>query len=240
MRVGLAGWSNPPTVKSLRGPDRSHLEFYAEHFSCVELNSSFYRTHRQTTYASWRLATPRSFRFAVKMPRSITHECGLRGTSRELKAFFASIEPLQGKLGAVLIQLPPSLEFQARLARVFFEKLPRMTAALLACEPRHGSWFSQAADELMERFQVARVATDPPRGAGSAEPGGSREQAYYRWHGSPRMYYSSYSEAALQAFAAQIQGSGAARSWCIFDNTAAQAAWPDALRFAARVLRATR
>src|SRR5262245_53518543 len=74
VRVGLAGWSNPPAAKQSRGRSQSHLEYYAEHFSCVEINSSFYRTHRRSTYLSWRLATPRKFRFAVKMPRSITHE----------------------------------------------------------------------------------------------------------------------------------------------------------------------
>jgi hypothetical protein len=85
----------------------------------VEINSSFYRPHRQSTYEGWKTATPASFRFSVKMPRKITHECALRHAAAEVTEFYSGIEGLQPKLGAVLIQLPPSLEFSAASVRRF-------------------------------------------------------------------------------------------------------------------------
>lgn len=165
------------------------------------------------------------------MPRSITHERALRGTSREVKEFFCSIESLHTKLGAVLIQLPPRLEFQARHAKAFFRSVPQLAGAVLACEPRHASWFTEAADTLLARFNVARVAADPPRVPEAGAPGGSVDHAYFRWHGSPRVYYSSYSRARLEDFAAQVTKQRGTNTWCIFDNTARHAAWADARSF---------
>jgi uncharacterized protein YecE (DUF72 family) len=231
VRIGIAGWSNPPRHKTRRGANQSHLEYYAEHFSCVEINSSFYRTHRKSTYSAWNLATPASFRFAVKMPRTITHDSGLQGTGEETAQFFAEIEALQPKLGAVLVQLPPSLEFQAAHVRAFFKSMPKLGGTALVCEPRHASWFTGAADALLQRLGVTRVATDPTAFETAKRPGGNRDFAYFRWHGSPRKYYSRYSQAQLAAFAAEVTAVGSASTWCIFDNTARHAAWDNAKSF---------
>jgi uncharacterized protein YecE (DUF72 family) len=168
------------------------------------------------------------------MPRTITHECALRHAVREITAFFGGIEALQPKLGAVLIQLPRSLEFSAALVRAFFKSVPRWRAVRLVCEPRHASWFTPAADTLLERLDISRAATDPSPFAPAGRPGGSRGFNYFRWHGSPRMYYSSYSDSQLKAFAALAKAAGGARgaeAWCIFDNTALYAAWVNATTF---------
>lgn len=87
--------------------------------------------------------TPTRFRFAVKMPRSITHESGLHGTRLEETCFFTEIEGLLPKLAVVLIQLPPGLEFSARTVRTFFHRLPQLPGTHMVCEPRHMSWFSK-------------------------------------------------------------------------------------------------
>lgn len=233
LQVGLAGWSNPPWQKAARKSSETHLEYYAKHFSCVEINSSFYRPHRLSTYTEWRLATPRTFKFAVKMPRSITHESGLRDTSREMTTFFAGIEALQPKLEVVLIQLPPRLEYQRRLASSFFRSVPKLPRVELVCEPRHSSWFTEAADGQMADLNVSRVASDPARVANADLPGGDTEFAYFRWHGSPHMYYSSYSRDQLDDFIAHIHNMRRRRTWCIFDNTARYAAWDNAILFRA-------
>src|SRR6201996_3417025 len=190
IQAGIAGWANPPSYKTHRSAPQSHLAYYAEHFSCVEINSSFYRPHRKSTYQTWKSATPASFRFSVKMPRAITHECALRHAGREITEFFDGIEALQPKLGAVLIQLPPSLEFSAALVRAFFKSLPKLGGVRLVCEPRHATWFTGAADALLERLDVSRAATDPSAFPAAKRAGGSRAFGYFRWHGSPRMYYS--------------------------------------------------
>lgn len=187
IRVGVAGWNNPPERRIKRRQGQSHLTYYAKHFSCVEINTSFYRSHRKETYERWRDSTPESFRFAVKMPRSITHDCALRGARRQISQFFAEIEGLCPKLAVILIQLPPSLAFVARTVRAFFNFLPRLPATFLVCEPRHISWFSKSADAALRRAVVSRAAADPSRADGSGLPGGARQIAYFRWHGSPKM-----------------------------------------------------
>jgi uncharacterized protein YecE (DUF72 family) len=233
IRVGLAGWSNPPAKTLERGAGQSHLSFYAAHFSCVEINSSFYRPHQSATYARWRDETPESFRFSVKMPRSVTHESHLKRCANEVSRFYEGIAELRPKLAAVLVQLPPSLEFNARTVRAFFRMLPRLRGAKIVCEPRHPSWFSSAAENALREAGVSRVAADPVRSPGAEIPGGLRRFAYFRWHGSPRLYYSKYSEAQLAAFAAEVSRVKAADTWCVFDNTARHAAWDDALQFVA-------
>ncbi len=164
------------------------------------------------------------------MPRAITHECCLRGAAREVSRFYKEIEGLQPKLGAILVQLPSSVEFNARLVRSFFKALPRFPDTKVVCEPRHPSWFSAAADEELSRSAVSRVAADPPRADTANLPGGCRSVAYFRWHGSPVMYQSSYSDAQLTHFAATVRGVTAGEVWCVFDNTARYAAWENALK----------
>ncbi len=172
IRVGLAGWSNPPAKRAGRRSDQTHLTYYAAHFSCVEINSSFYRPHLSATYARWRDETPASFRFSVKMPRSVTHESHLKGCAAEVARFYEEIAHLQPKLAAVLVQLPPSLEFDARTVRAFFKTVPRMRGVKVVCEPRHASWFISAAEHVLESAEVSRVAADPARYPGAETPAG--------------------------------------------------------------------
>jgi uncharacterized protein YecE (DUF72 family) len=233
IRVGMAGWSNPPAKRSERDRKQTHLSYYAAHFSCVEINSSFYRPHQSATYERWRDETCASFRFSVKMPRSVTHESHLKRCAREVGGFYENIVALQSKLAAVLVQLPPSLEFNGRVVRAFFKSVPRLRGTKLVCEPRHASWFTSAAENVLREAGVSRVAADPVRCAGADLPGGAQRFAYFRWHGAPRLYYSKYSEAQLAAFAATVTSSKAAEIWCVFDNTARHAAWDDALQFVA-------
>ncbi len=238
--VGIAGWSNPPVHRRRRSDEQSHLAYYAQHFDCVEINSSFYRSHRRETYQRWRDSTTARFRFAVKMPRSITHESGLRNARRELSGFFAEIEGLGPKLSVILIQLPPRLEFSARTVRTFLQRLPPLPDVRLVCEPRHVSWFSKSADAVLLRAGVSRAAVDPAIIDVAARPGGDRQFAYYRWHGSPRMYYSSYRAAQLTSLAATLCEAGSRGAWCIFDNTARYAAWRNAATLVSALHRARR
>jgi uncharacterized protein YecE (DUF72 family) len=233
IRIGLAGWNNPPSKRSDRMPGQTHLSYYAEHFSCVEINSSFYHPHQSATYARWRDETPAPFRFSVKMPRSVTHESHLKRCASEVSRFYEDIAALRPKLAVVLVQLPPSLEFNARTAGTFFDSVPRLRGTKVVCEPRHPSWFSRAAEKVLQEAGVSRVAADPARCPGAEAPGGSRRFAYFRWHGAPRLYYSKYSEAQLASFAATVAEAKASDTWCVFDNTARHAAWDDALQFMA-------
>ena len=199
-------------------------------FNAVEINSSFYRSHRCATYERWRDITPANFRFSAKMPRSVTHECALRRCRSELRKFIDEISGLGRKLSVILVQLPASLAFESRVSGHFFELLAAHSSVRLACEPRHPSWFSARASDFLQRHGIARVAADPSKNPGGDLPGGSRNLVYYRLLGSPKMYYSAYSADFLSRLATQIRGSISITDdvWCIFDNTARHEAWPNA------------
>ena len=137
------------------------------------------------------------------------------------------------KLAIILVQLPPSLAFDAAVAAGFFAELRRLWSGDVACEPRHSSWFGPEAEALLIAERVARVAADPAKVPGAAVPGGWGELAYFRLHGSPVPYRSSYDDGRLEAYTSAIRASGADRVWCIFDNTASSAAAGDALRLEA-------
>jgi uncharacterized protein YecE (DUF72 family) len=207
----------------------THLERYARVFPAVEINSSFYRPHKPVTYARWRDSVPEPFRFSVKVPKAITHELRLRDATELLGRFMGEAGQLEAKLGCLLVQLPPSLKLETGTARAFFSELRERTSVDVVCEPRHRTWFTDEGRELLEAFGIAYVKADPPGVLGAEVP--DAHVVYYRLHGSPKMYYSAYSEPYLDALAASIAGHERAgrRVWCIFDNTAEGAAIPNAL-----------
>lgn len=206
-------------------------------FGAVEINTTFYRPHRRSTFLRWAALTPPAFAFSVKLPRAITHEARLVDGAEATARFLDELDPLRPKLGALLVQLPPSLEFDPAVADAFFDGLRRQDADLpVACEPRHASWLSSDAEALLARHRITRVAADPAPSPGAGEPGGWPGLRYYRLHGAPRMYYSPYGEAAVAALHRRLR-TGAAPAWCIFDNTASGAAAADALALQALVAR---
>jgi uncharacterized protein YecE (DUF72 family) len=221
VRIGCAGWNIPQQAAAHFDSKGSHLERYSQVFNCCEINSSFYRPHKKETWQRWASSVPAEFRFSVKAPKTITHELRLNCSSQILSAFLEQINFLGEKLGPVLIQLPPSLELDYGRARKFLSLLRSEFPGDVVCEPRHASWFTDEGDNLLEEFHIARVAADPACVPASAWPAGFRSLAYFRLHGSPRRYFSSYSSDYLDVLATQL-GSliRDARAWCIFDNTA--------------------
>ena len=224
--------------------DGTHLQRYARVFGCAEINSSFYRPHSFELYARWASLTPRSFRFSVKLPKLITHEGRLRNARLPLERFLAEIAGLGEKLGVLLVQLPPSLEFDARVARNFFTLLRDRHEGAVVCEPRHPSWFTSIAEKYLVRFQIGRVAADParmpeakaPSGWMGADDDGAGATGYYRLHGSPRIYWSVYSSERIVQWAEElISLPRASDVWCIFDNTAGGGAISNALELMVRV-----
>jgi uncharacterized protein YecE (DUF72 family) len=234
--VGCAGWGLSSKVASHFPEEGSHLERYAQVFSSVEINSSFYRAHQPKTYARWAESVPDAFRFCVKVPRTITHELRLRVADAAMHAFVDQVASLGDKLGGLLLQLPPSLALDMPEALKFFSTLRGLTNVRVVCEPRHVSWFTPAAAEVMRDADIACVHAHPLPAPG-IEPAGDPHTLYIRLHGAPHMYYSAYNDAFIDAVALQI--AEARRSdrqvWCIFDNTAHGEAIPNALTLMGRL-----
>ena len=224
-RIGTAGWSIPKQYAAAFPPSGSHLERYAQRLNAVEINSSFYRPHRRATYERWADTVPENFAFAVKAPRAITHDARLADVEPALDRFLGEATGLGGKLGPLLFQLPPSFAFDVRKTRAFLKTLRARHGGAVVWEPRHATWFTPRAEELLAEYRVARVAADPAVVSAAAEPGGWDRLQYFRLHGAPRIYYSDYGADDIARVAARMT----ARSWCIFDNTALGAATANAL-----------
>ncbi len=241
IRLGVAGWNVRREHAHSFSEIGSHLERYATRFNSVEINSCFYRPHRLATYQRWAATVPEDFRFAVKLPKVITHECRFVDVVAPLERFLGEVAGLGAKLGPVLVQLPPSFAFDELLARGFLDELRRRYDGDVVLEPRHETWFNTGVEPLLIDYRIARVAADPARVPAAGEPGGYDRLMYLRLHGSPRIYYSSYDAAYLDALAARIESDLAADRtvWCIFDNTAAGAAAGNALGLMERLECAT-
>ena len=229
MYIGTAGWSIPRASAGRCPSLGTHLERYARVLACAEINSSFHRSHSPATYAKWAALTPPDFRFAVKVPRLITHDRGLQRARAPIEQFLAETSGLGDRRGPLLVQLPPSFAFVSRAAARFFTVVRERYDGALVCEPRHPSWFEARADALLRRFEVARVAADPAITAASRLPGGWPGLAYFRLHGSPRTYWSRYDAGYLTRLADVMRvAAEAVDVWCVFDNTASGAALENA------------
>lgn len=228
-RIGTAGWSIPSNASQAFTSGGTGLERYSAVFSCVEINSSFHRPHRASTWEKWRDSVPAAFRFSVKVPKAITHEARLVGTEKQVQAFLSEARLLREKLAVLLVQLPPSLELDVRAAVAFFRDLRAASLARVAVEPRHASWFGLEGDALLRDVGVSRVGADPARVPQAAVPLVADGLAYWRLHGSPAIYRSSYVD-QIANLADAMRDTHSKERWCIFDNTASSAATGDALR----------
>jgi uncharacterized protein YecE (DUF72 family) len=228
IKIGTAGWTIPRDIADQFPAEGTSLTRYGARFQVAEINSSFHRTHRLSTWQRWHDSVPDSFRFSVKLPKLITHQRKLVDCSEAIDEFLAQANELRDKLAVLLVQLPPKLAFDESVAAEFFLTLVGRTGAQIACEPRHPSWFTPAADAVLKQHSIARVAADPAVCEGADRPGGWNELNYWRLHGSPVIYRSSY-EDRIDDYASKLQDTAADDIWSIFDNTASSAGAGDAL-----------
>ncbi len=163
IRIGACAWS----FEDWRGtfypsdlPDSQWLEFYANHFPVVEIDSTFYAAPAENTIRRWVEMTPATFRFTCKLPREITHACRLRDCRAELNSFLRAITPLAPKLRVILIQLPPSFAPKdgKPALRAFLAQLPRDFR--FAIEFRHAGWHRPQIVGLLEKYRVCWVWAD--------------------------------------------------------------------------------
>ncbi|PYD75213.1 DUF72 domain-containing protein [Novacetimonas pomaceti] len=239
IRVGVAGWSIPSALAGRFPTTGTHLERYGARFPAVEINSSFYRPHRRATYERWAASVPAGFRFSVKLPKAITHERRLIDCGALIARFAEETDGLGDRRGPILVQLPPGFAYPGDVAERFLGELKAAIPGAVVLEPRHASWFQPAVDHMLQRQQVSRVAADPARPPPAAQPGGWSGLAYFRLHGSPRMYESAYGKEAIEAHA-QVVTSLDARGvdvWTIYDNTTFGAAMRNALELMDAVVR---
>lgn len=221
--VATAAWSIPRTVADRFSREGSGLTRYASVFDGVEINSTFYRRHKPSTFARWAESVQDTFRFAVKIPKEITHIRAMKEIGKAFDIFLEDISPLDEKRGPLLCQLPPSLTFRSKEIESAFKAMRNADRGTVVIEARHDSWASDEVADLLRRYSIDRVLADPAL-VWSAEsfPHAPR---YVRLHGKPEIYYSSYTDEEILSFSKLL----APDSWCVFDNTASGAAIENAL-----------
>lgn len=216
--VATAAWSIPREAWDFFPLTGSHLERYAKKLNGVEINSSFYRNHQAKTYERWRDTVPDGFRFSVKLAKVFTHEQKMQKGTEDLGATLRDVLKLGDKLSVLLVQTPPSLKLFPPTAEHFFANLRTYYTGAVAFEPRHNSWNSETAANILAKWHISRVIADPqPISNLAPHP----SLAYYRLHGSPHMYKSNYNSHRLKAYAKELksQTEKIKNVWCVFDNT---------------------
>ncbi len=208
-------------------PGKEQLTFYSNHFNAVEINSTFYRKPRQQTLANWRDATGDSFRFFIKIPKTITHISKLNETQEEVTSFCNYIsEGLMAKLAGFLFQLPPSFHYdEENLAKV----LATVSAGYLnVIEFRHSSWWRDDVFRILNENNLVFSGVSYPKGISDEFVTNQDKTAYYRLRGVPVMFKSEYSEDGLSRIAAEIRNSGR-DVYVFFNNSCGTAALKNAL-----------
>lgn len=215
------------------------LSFYAQKFNTVEINSSFYHIPRQKTIKNWLLQTPKNFIFSFKMSRFVTHFGKLDPKVASFKLFFEALKPvLNEKIKhLILIQLPSSFKLNLEKLKTFINSLPK--DFLYAFEFRHQSWFCQEVYQIFKKKNIAVVLSDSPIKNNNFQnrlwPYVEVETAnffYIRFHGSKRLFASSYSNQELEFYAKLIKQKikKNMRVFCYFNNDAEGYAIENALK----------
>lgn len=199
LRIGCSGWNYAHWRNGVfyppRCPARKWLQFYAQRFDTVELNTTFYRLPRIDAVKRWVDETPDDFVFAVKVSRYITHIKRLLDVPEHLPLLYERIEPLRPKLGAFLWQLPPNFPADLDRLRATLDYLP--PGERHAFEFRHASWFTDETYALLRAHGAALVVTDV------REP--TADFTYVRFHHGRRGRNGNYSESELDEWAERLR-----------------------------------
>jgi uncharacterized protein YecE (DUF72 family) len=225
MLIGCSGWSYSDSyekggwVKALY-PDSNtkKLQYYAQFFNTAEMDATFYEKFymhmTKDTFTAMDRGTPDNFQFSLKVPETVTHDKRLdvsKGAMGLLDEFLEKISPIKSvnKLGAVLIQLPPSFtvkEFQN--TEQFLDRLPR--GYDYAIEFRNPTWNTEGPWELLKHYNIAAVMTDSPKPDKLqflSEPITTANHSFIRWHGrqvKPRYNYL-YSRDELKPWVEKVK-----------------------------------
>ncbi len=201
--IGTSGWHYdhwqdrfyPKTLTKAKW-----LEFYASHFTTVEVNNSFYRLPSETAFTTWHDSSPANFTFAVKVSRFITHIKRLRNSEEAVDNFISRAKILAEKLGPLLYQLPPNMRRNDEVLESFLSTLPQGMKHVF--EFRHQSWLEDKVFEILHKHNIGFCVFDMP--SVSCPLVATADFAYIRFHGSTGLYFSCYSDEELADWAKRL------------------------------------
>jgi len=234
LRIGVSGWKYESWRKDFypKGLKQSReLEYISRKMNSVEINGSFYSLQRPASYERWGGETPDDFLFSVKGSKYISHMKKLVDVRKPLANFFASgVLMLGNKLGPILWQFPPWLQYDRERMSDFLDLLPRTSSAAsklaqehtlkkkdwvatdaiartnirYAFEPRHNSFFTEDFVQLLREYNAALVFADTADKWPYVEDVTS-DFIYVRLHGREELYAGGYTDAQLDHWAKRIK-----------------------------------
>ena len=207
-------------------PQKEWFQFYAQHFNALELNNSFYRFPELSNLQHWHDDSPKDFRFAVKVPREITHDKKFTDTQDLLNEFYNVLQNgLEEKLGPVLFQLPPSFDYTEERLKLLITQLD--TTFTNVIEFRNISWWR---DDVIETFRKKGITF-----CSVSYPGlidniiVNTPHPYYRFHGVPKLHNSPYEYGFLKNVVDAIETVQEVKAaYLFFNNTMSGAALENA------------
>ncbi len=201
--IGTSGWHYDDWRKRFypeKLPKTKWLEFYARHFSTVELNNTFYRLPSETAFTNWYDSSPPDFIFAVKVSRYITHIKRLKDCDEAVSKFMSRAGILEEKLGPLLYQLPPGMHRNDEILASFLKSLPGEFRHVI--EFRHQSWLVDEVFDILRRHKAGLCVFDMPDF--TCPLLATADFAYIRFHGRDSLYSSCYSDEELAEWAKRI------------------------------------
>lgn len=195
-------------------PKTKWLQYYADHFSTVEVNSTFYRFPKETMVRGWYNKTPETFKFTLKASRTITHRAKFNRTEKFTANFYKVASLLQKKLLSVLFQLPPFMQKDMELLEKMANQLePNVTNVL---EFRHESWWDKEVFDFMKKKSLVFCSV-----SASGLPETIVQTApitYIRFHGKNGWYQYNYPDSELKDWAEKIKDLKTQKVICYFNN----------------------
>lgn len=208
-------------------PSRDYLAFYSTKFKTVEINSTFYRKPIAKTLERWRESTTDDFKIFIKIPKTITHVSRLENTAAQTSEFCDYIAAgLQHKLAGFLFQLPPSFKNTAENLEKVLQTADEKYLNVI--EFRDNSWWNTEIQEILREKSLIFCGVSIPKNIPEDFIINNENFAYYRLHGVPQMFKSSYSDEQLEKLADQVK-KFSGTSYIFFNNTFGVAAINNAL-----------
>jgi uncharacterized protein YecE (DUF72 family) len=215
--IGTSGWQYGHWKGVFYPPDLKYsewLSYYCKHFSTLEINVTFYRDVRISTFKKWYALTPDDFLFSLKLSRQITHFKRLRVDKELIDKFLEKSASLKDKLGILLIQLPPGLKFEENLVKDFLSMLDKKYKYTI--EVRNKTFINDNFFNILKENNIALCIADSAKRYPYYETV-TADFVYIRLHGSQILYASEYTEKELAEWAHKIK-SWNKTTFVYFDN----------------------
>ena len=203
--------------------------FYCEHFSTIELNSTFYKFPTAKTLDAWYKKSPADFTFAVKAPRLITHYKKLKDCSQQIDGFYTACEiGIKEKMGCLLFQFPPGFKYDEDSLELILKSLKPQFKNVV--EFRNPSWWNKEVYDALNANDIIFCSVNHPQLPDDLIITSST--AYVRLHGNPQIFYSSYSdEYLLSLHNSIVENVNIKDGYVFFNNTASTAGILNAQQF---------